>query len=51
MDFEMYLYVDEKNLLPATDPPARQIHIGAGCFLRQWFKGRSCSGTKQGLPF
>ena len=26
-DFEMQLYVDEKRLLPATDPPARQIHI------------------------
>jgi hypothetical protein len=29
----MYLYIDEKNLLPAIDPPARQICIGAGCFL------------------
>jgi hypothetical protein len=27
------LYVDERRLLPATDPPARQIHIGCGCFL------------------
>jgi hypothetical protein len=25
--------VDETRLLPATDPPARQIHIGCGCFL------------------
>jgi hypothetical protein len=27
------MYVDETRLLPATDPPARQIHIGCGCFL------------------
>ncbi len=30
---EMLLYVDEKRILPATDPPARQIHIGQGTFL------------------
>ncbi|MBK8394046.1 MAG: nitroreductase family protein [Leptospiraceae bacterium] len=30
---EMILYVDEKRILPITDPPARQIHIGQGCFL------------------
>ena len=28
---EMLLYV--KHTLPATDPPARQIHMGAGCFI------------------
>ena len=28
---EMLLYV--KHNLPATDPPARQIHMGAGCFI------------------
>lgn len=27
------LYVDESRLLPDTDPPARQIHIGHGTFL------------------
>ncbi len=32
-DTSMYLYVNEHILLPATDPPARQIHIGAGCFI------------------
>lgn len=30
---EMTLFVDEKRILPITDPPARQIHIGQGCFL------------------
>src|SRR5262245_5346585 len=32
-DVEALLYIDERRLLPATDPPARQIHIGAGCFV------------------
>lgn len=27
------LYVDQQRLLPETDPPARQIHIGQGTFL------------------
>jgi hypothetical protein len=32
-DTSMALHIDESRLLPLTDPPARQIHIGAGCFL------------------
>lgn len=32
-DLEMDLYVDKKRLLPMTDPPARQIHMGCGCFV------------------
>lgn len=32
-EMEMFLSVDESRLLPMTDPPARQIHIGQGCFL------------------
>jgi hypothetical protein len=39
---EMMLYVDEKRLLPETDPPARQIHISCGCFLEALSIG--CSG-------
>lgn len=31
-DAEMNLYADENILLPATDPPARQIHLGLGTF-------------------
>jgi len=27
------LYVDQQRLLPETDPPARQVHIGHGTFL------------------
>jgi len=30
---EMDFFVDENILLPATDPPSRQIHMGAGCFI------------------
>jgi hypothetical protein len=30
---EALFYVDEKRLLTATDPIARQIHIGCGCFI------------------
>ncbi len=30
---EALLYVDETRLLPATDPIARQIHLGQGCLL------------------
>lgn len=29
----MALYIDQGRLLPETDPPARQIHIGHGTFL------------------
>jgi len=29
----MLLYVDEKRILPVTDPTTRQIHIGQGTFL------------------
>jgi hypothetical protein len=30
---EMRLYVDQTRLLPASDPPARQVHISQGTFL------------------
>jgi len=32
-DKEVLFYVDETRLLPSTDPPARQIHIGCGSFI------------------
>ncbi len=32
-DTEAEIYIDEKRLLPQTDPPTRQIHISGGCFL------------------
>lgn len=41
-DTEMYLYI--KHVLPATDPPARQIHMGAGCFIELLSVGMSKEG-------
>jgi hypothetical protein len=41
---EAVLYVDESRLLPATDPPARQIHIGCGCFIETLAIGASAMG-------
>lgn len=32
-DTKAIMYVDNTRLLPETDPPARQIHMGCGCFL------------------
>jgi hypothetical protein len=32
-DDSMLFYIDRDILLPQTDPPSRQIHIGAGCFI------------------
>jgi hypothetical protein len=43
-DVETVLYVDETRLLPATDPPARQIHIGCGCFIETLAVGASTMG-------
>ncbi|MBT4088963.1 MAG: twin-arginine translocation pathway signal protein [Deltaproteobacteria bacterium] len=39
------LYVDQSRLLPETDPPARQIHIGQGTFL----EGISIAGSAMGI--
>jgi hypothetical protein len=45
-DTKMLLYVDENILLPATDPPSRQIHIGAGCFIETTVLGAQRFGYK-----
>jgi hypothetical protein len=45
-DTQMFLYVDEKILLPATDPPSRQIHMGAGCFIETAILGAQRLGYK-----
>src|SRR5215471_1312267 len=37
-------YVDEARLLPVTDPPARQIHIGCGCFIETLSVGATTLG-------
>lgn len=45
-DTELLFFVDEKKLLPATDPPSRQIHIGAGCFIETLVIGATSIGYK-----
>ena len=37
-------FADERRLLTATDPPARQTHIGCGCFLECMKEGMRSSG-------
>ena len=41
---EFLFFADESRLLTATDPPARQIHIGCGCFLECMKEGMRSSG-------
>ena len=48
-DTEMLLFV--KHLLPETDPPARQIHIGAGCFIELVSIGMSKEGFKTNVEY
>jgi hypothetical protein len=45
-DHEFLLYVDEKRILPATDPTTRQIHIGCGCFLAVMQEGLTAYGYR-----
>ncbi|MFN5169368.1 MAG: Acg family FMN-binding oxidoreductase [Cyclobacteriaceae bacterium] len=45
-DSSFTMYVDETRLLTATDPTARQIHIGCGCFLSVMAAGISSQGYK-----
>ncbi len=47
------LRVDETRLLPATDPPARQIHISCGCLLEAFVQGAPLvhhGGTVEPFP-
>jgi hypothetical protein len=46
---EMLLYV--KHLIPATDPPARQIHMGAGCFIECLEIGMSAEGFNTSVDY
>jgi hypothetical protein len=41
---ELLLFVDKHRLLPVTDPPARQIQIGCGCFIETLVVGMSTHG-------
>ncbi len=50
-DNEMLFYVDENILLPATDPPSRQIHIGAGCFIETLVIGISSFGYETNIEY
>jgi hypothetical protein len=43
-ELQTVLYVDESRLLPVTDPPARQIHIGCGCFIETLSIGATTMG-------
>src|SRR5690606_9865902 len=43
-DTEALFYLDERRLLPAADPAARQIHIGAGCAIETLAIGMSGQG-------
>jgi hypothetical protein len=46
---EMLLYV--KHNLPATDPPARQIHMGAGCFIECLTVGMTHEGFEAEVDY
>jgi len=50
-DTEMELYVDENILLPATDPPSRQIHMGTGCFIETLVLGAERIGYKSNVDY
>jgi hypothetical protein len=43
-DYEAALFVDPTRLLPATDPPSRQIHMSCGCFIELLYIGVSIIG-------
>ncbi len=48
---QLLLYVDERRLLPETDPPARQIHIGCGCFIETLAVGMSAHGYATSVDY
>ena len=50
-DLEALLFIDERRLLPATDPQARQIHIGAGCFIETLAVGMSVHGYETEVAY
>jgi len=47
--YEADLYIDATRLLPATDPPVRQIHIGQGTFLEHASIAASNSGLRAAI--
>lgn len=50
-DSEAVLYADENRLLPETDPPARQIHIGCGTFLEHLAIGAREMGSAAEIAY
>jgi hypothetical protein len=50
-DVEALLYIDEHRLLPETDPPGRQIHIGAGCCIETLAIGMSTHGYATNVEY
>jgi len=50
-DTEALMYIDERRLLPVTDPPARQIHIGAGCCIETLAVGMSGHGYQTNVEY
>jgi hypothetical protein len=48
-DTEMFLYV--KHVLPETDPPARQILMGAGCFIELVSIGMTQEGYETNVSY
>jgi hypothetical protein len=50
-DTEALLYIDERRLLATTDPPARQIHIGAGCCVEMLAIGMSTLGYETDVEY
>ncbi len=48
---EMLFFVDKSRLLTATDPTARQIHIGCGCFLECMQLGMQRAGYTTTLRY
>jgi hypothetical protein len=50
-DSEALLFIDERRVLPATDPPARQIHIGAGCCIETLAVGMSLHGYETEVDY
>lgn len=49
--FRFDLYVDQSRLLPETDPPARQIHIGQGTFLENLDLAARSYGYRANLTY
>jgi hypothetical protein len=43
-DLTVRVFVDETRLLPETDPPARQIHLGVGCLVETFVIGATRLG-------